>query len=153
MNKRVKTIRGLLIGGLVLSVIAVFGYAVAFIIFMIVYGFAAVIAAIIGGIASGGNSSEPTEISDPGMEAGMLSMAILAFLSGIAVILFIVAIVLMAKAKNRKMVITSSILAIVGGIPTLVIPLGIIAGSLGLTMKQEKEEQPQEIEAKEDAVK
>ena len=134
MEQKLSKIKKLLIGGLVSTIVCTILYFLAFMVMLFVYGFAAVLAAIITAMFGGEGNAD---ISPEGKLVITL-LLILAFVTLFMIIVYIVALVLSRKMVDKKKRIAVCILAIVGNIPTIFIPVGLIAGIIGLKIKEDE---------------
>ena len=134
MEKTFKKIKGLLIGGLVSSVVLSFVYFLVFVVFLFAYGFAAVIGAVI--VAMFGGDPETVTI-DPTAQVWLTLILILSVATLLMIVLYIVALVLSRKYQEKGKRTAVGILAIIANVPTIFVPVGLIAGIKSLKAKEE----------------
>ena len=134
MEEQTKKIKKLIIGEMVTSIVFTIVYGFACFVMLIVYGFATVIAAIVAGAAG---SEEKVDMPIEG-QIIITILFILAILTLVMMVLSIVALVLSRKLGAKKMNLTVGILAIIANIPTIFVPVGLIAGIKALKLKEEE---------------
>ena len=134
MDKKFKRIRKLLIGALVATILLTIIYFLVFLVMLFVYGFAAVVAAII--VAIFGGQEEVT--MDPTGQLIVSLFFVLSVISAAMIIPNIVVLVLSRKLDVQKTRVAVSVMSIVANVPTIIIPVGLIAGIFGLTYKEEE---------------
>lgn len=132
--------KALLVTGLVLNILATVGYFVGFIVVLVILVAALAIGTTTGAAIAGEQAAEEVAnelANNPAYGTMMTVFGILMIYAVFAIPLTIVALVLSNKAKGRKMAIAAGILAIIASIPTILIPVELIAGIRLLTMKEE----------------
>lgn len=149
--KRHKLAKTFLTLGLVLAILSLVTFAVisivsillGLIVGVIALGFIVAIIGIIIGIFGGSASSEPIQF---GPEFGKiiapfaivsLVFFILAIVALVGLVLVIIALVMFNKAQNKKKGLVAGILAIVGGLPSILLPFEIVGGILALTLSDD----------------
>ena len=141
--KKKKKARGLLIAGLIISVLWQLLTAFATFAGIVIVVFAEilvkVLAALIGALASGGNSSASSSAANNASAFSSLWWIIpltlfLALSAFVIMVLAIVALVLFNTAKTKKKGIIAGILAIVSGAGIIFIPLELIGGIMALQL-------------------
>ena len=131
---------GLLVGGLVLNILATIGYIVVVMIGFIVYGFAMAMGTTAGAVVAGeaGAQQAADNMQMPGWLSVLLTISsIMVLYSFVAFPFTIAALIINNKAQGRKMCTLAGIFAIVASIPTIVIPLELIAGIKLLKIKND----------------
>ena len=134
MEEQAKKIKKLVIGELVTSIVFTIVYGFACFIMLIVYGFATVIAAIVAGAAG---SEEKVDMPIEG-QIIITILFILAILTLVMMVLSIVALVLTRKLGEKKGNVTVGVLAIIANVPTIFVPVGLIAGVKALKLNKEE---------------
>ena len=132
--------KALLVTGLILNIVASVGYLIGFIIILVILIAAVAIGATTGAIVGGEQAAEDIAqelANNPAYEIGITITGIMMAYAIVAIPFTIVALVLSNKAKGRKMAVAAGILAIVASIPTILIPVELIAGIRLLTMKDD----------------
>ena len=132
--------KALLVTGLILNIVASVGYLIGFIIILVILIAAVAIGATTGAVVGGEQAAEDIAqelANNPAYEIGITITGIMMAYAIVAIPFTIVALVLSNKAKGRKMAVAAGILAIVASIPTILIPVELIAGIRLLTMKEE----------------
>ncbi len=132
--------KALLVTGLILNIVASVGYLVGFIVVLVILIASVAIGASTGAVVGGEQAAEDIVqelTNNPAYEISMTITGIMMAYAIVAIPLTIVALVLSNKAKGRKMAVAAGILAIVASIPTILIPVELIAGIRLLTMKEE----------------
>ena len=132
--------KALLVTGLILNIVASVGYLIGFIIILVILIAAVAIGATTGAVVGGEQAAEDITqelANNPAYEIGITITGIMMAYAIVAIPFTIVALVLSNKAKGRKMAVAAGILAIVASIPSILIPVELIAGIRLLTMKEE----------------
>lgn len=132
--------KALLVTGLILNIVASVGYLIGFIIILVILIAAVAIGATTGAVVGGEQAAEDIAqelANNPAYEIGITITGIMMAYAIVAIPFTIVALVLSNKAKGRKMAVAAGILAIVASIPTILIPVELIAGIRLLTMKDD----------------
>ena len=148
--KRHKLAKSFLTVGLIVTILSLATFVVVsvvsillgLIIGVIAFGFVAALVAIITGMFGGSASSEPIDFSQFGQIIAPFAIVsliffILAICALVGLVLVIVALAMFNKAQNKKKGLVTGILAIVGGLVTLVLPFEIVGGILALTLSDD----------------
>ena len=137
---------GLLIGGLIVNIIALLAYFIFFLVIIVIFGLAMALAVSAGGAIAGeeGASQAAQNVEmPPELGVALVICIFLGIYALVAIGLTIAALVVCSKAKSRKACITAGILAIIGSIPAIIIPLELIGGIKLLRMQDKDfEEDP-----------
>ena len=139
--RKKKAARALLIVGLVLSIVenglSILFFIIAWAIFLIVGGFAAVL----GALFSGGNSEAANNASTNAFASlGWLPIlsTTLVLLTMLAIVLAIVALVIFSKAKTKKKGIVAGVFAVISGAMFIIVPVELIGGIFAFLVTDEQ---------------
>ena len=133
--------RKLLKSGLIVSILMHVVYTVALGIYLIVMLFAGVIAAVVAAII-GASTGSGGDVESPAISIGyiipiyiLLALMVLSF---IGIIFAAVALRQINNTTTKKGLIVAGVLAIISGIPSIIIPLELIGGINALKSKADE---------------